>query len=168
MMRLFGRAGVIAIAAALAMAPSARAAGDALTGNMQGFSYLLGAAWNCSTSVPAMGARPAHTDQGTATFEVVPGNVVHNHVATPTYSGDYYFGYSTRMNSYWQVNADNIGGHASLTSTDGKTYTGTSSMGPMSMQDTVTYTKVSPSNVTVHEVISGSAPQATIDSTCSR
>jgi hypothetical protein len=168
MMRLFGTAGVLAIAAALAMAPSARAAGDALTGNMQGFSYLLGGAWNCSTSVPAMGGQPAHTDQGTATFEIAPRNVVHNHVATPAYSGDYYFGYSTRMSSYWQVNADNMGGHAFLTSTDGKTYAGTSSMGPMSMQDTVTYTKVSPSNVTVHEVISGSGTQATFDTTCTR
>jgi hypothetical protein len=168
MMRLFGTASVLAIAAALAMAPSARAAGDALTGNMQGFSYLLGGAWNCSTSVPAMGGQPAHTDQGTATFEIVPGNVVHNHVATPTYSGDYYFAYSTRMSSYWQVSADNMGGHAFLTSTDGKTYAGTSSMGPMSMQDTVTYTKVSPSNVTVHEVISGSGTQAAFDSTCTR
>jgi hypothetical protein len=168
MMRLFGTPGVLAIAAALAMAPSARAAGDALTGNMQGFSYLLGGAWNCSTSVPAMGGQPAHTDQGTATFYVVPGNVVHNHVETPRYSGDYYFGYSTRMSSYWQVNADNMGGHAFLTSTDGKTYAGTSSMGPMSMQDTVTYTKVSPSNVTVHEVISGSGTTAAFDSTCTR
>jgi hypothetical protein len=166
-MRLFVTAGILVIAAALVMAPPARAAGDPLSGKMEPFSYLLGAAWNCSTNIPAMMGQAAHTDQGTATFEVVPGNVVHNHVASPTYSGDFYFGYSTRMSSYWQVNADNMGAHAFLTSTDGKAYAGTASMGPMSMQDTVTYTKVSPSNVTVHEVLSGAAP-ATFDTTCTR
>ena len=109
-----------------------------------------------------MGNQAAHTDQGTATFDVVPGNVVHNHVSTTAYSGDFYFGYSDRTNSYWQTNADNMGVHAFLTSTDGKTYTGTSSMGPMSMQDTVTYAKVSPNKVTVHEVLSGRGPSSNV------
>ena len=63
------------------------------------------------------------------------GNVVHNRVQTTTYAGDFYFGYSDRMSTYWQTSADNIGGHGFLTSSDGKTYTGTSSMGPMSMQE---------------------------------
>ncbi len=163
---------IVSIAAlaltAIASAGAARAADDALTGKMAPFSYLLGAPWNCSTNVPAMGSQPAHTDQGTATFDVVPGNAVHNHVSTPRYSGDFYFGLSDRMNSYWQTNADNMGGHAFLTSSDGRTYTGTASMGATSMQDTVTYNKVAPNRVTVHEVISGAAPQATFDTVCTR
>jgi hypothetical protein len=166
--RTFASIAALAFAALALHSIPAPAQGDALTGNMAPFSYLLGGPWNCSTSVPAMGSQPAHTDQGTATFEVVPGNVVHNHVATPMYSGDFYFGYSTRMNSYWQTDADNQGGHAFLTSTDGRTYTGTSSMGPMSMQDTVTYAKLAPNKVTVHEVISGTGQQAVFDSVCAR
>ena len=161
-------AGIFAfvIAAVAAACGPARAA-DALTGNMQPFSYLLGAPWNCTTNVPAMGGMAAHTDQGTAAFEVAPGNAVHNHVSTPMYSGDFYFGYSTRTNSFWQSSADNMGGYSFLTSTDGKSYTGTSSMGPMNSPATVTYAKVSDNKITVHEVLSGSMP-ATFDTACTR
>jgi hypothetical protein len=166
-MRLFVTVCALSIAASLSAAIPASAAGDVLSGNMQSFGYLLGAPWNCSTNVPAMMGRPAYVDQGTATFDTVPGNVVHNHVSTSHYSGDFYFGFSDRMSSYWQVAADNMGGHSFLTSTDGKTNTGTASMGPMSAQDMVTYTKVSPAKVTVHEVLSGTNP-ATFDSTCTR
>jgi hypothetical protein len=141
---------------------------DDLTAKMAPFSYLLGAPWNCTTNVPAMGGQPARTDQGTATFDVAPGNVVHNRVQTTTYAGDFYFGYSDRMSTYWQTSADNIGGHGFLTSSDGKTYTGASSMGPMSMQDTVTYGRVSDNKVTVHEVLSGGPMAGTFDTVCTR
>lgn len=165
-MRFFVKGCAIAIAAALSAAVPAAA--QTLTGQMAPMTYLVGSAWNCTTSVPAMGEHPAYTDQGTATFDVAPGNVVHNHVATPHYAGDYYFGYSTRMSSYWQTSADSNGGHSFLTSTDGKTYTGTTSMGPMNAQDTVTYAKVSPNKVTVHEVATGMGPQVVVDSVCTR
>jgi len=156
----------LAMTAFVIYASPARA--DDLTGKMAAFSYLLGTQWNCTTNVPAMENQPARTDQGTATFDVAPGNVVHNHVQTATYAGDYYFGYTDRMNSYWQTSADNMGGHSFLSSSDGKTYTGTSSMGTMSMQDTVTYTQVSPNKVTVHEVLSGGPMPGTFDSVCTR
>jgi hypothetical protein len=158
----------VTLAAVLISISTARAADENLAGKMAAFSYLLGGPWSCSTSVPAMGSRAAHTDQGSATFDVVPGNVVHNHVSTQEYSGDFYFGFSDRMNSYWQTDADNMGGYAFLTSADGVTYRGTASMGPVSMQDTITYAKVAPDKVTVHEVISGAAPQATFDTSCTR
>jgi hypothetical protein len=165
-MRLLVTACALAIAASLALPLAARA--QALSGEMAPFGYLLGSAWNCSTNVPAMMGQPAHTDQGTATFDVAPGNVIHNHVATPTYAGDFYFGYYAKMSSYWQTSADSFGGHAFLTSTDGRTYTGTTSMGPMNAQDTVTYAKVAANKVTVHEVIAGSGPQSVIDTVCTR
>jgi hypothetical protein len=60
-----------------------------------------------------------------------------------------------------------MGGYSFMTSTDGKAYTGTSSMGPMNSPATVTYAKVSDSKVTVHEVLSGSMP-VTFDSVCTR
>jgi len=161
-------AAALTVTALCTNAAPARAQNAALTGTMAPFTYLLGAPWNCTTNVPAMGSQPAHTDQGTATFEVVSGNVVHNHVATPMYSGDFYFGYNDQMSSYWQVAADNMGAHSFLASTDGKTYSGTSLMGPMSMQETVTYTKVSPNKVTVHDVLTGAPPAGTIDSVCTR
>ena len=166
MRRSFVFAAALTLAASLAAAGTARSAD--LTGNMAPFGYLLGAAWNCSTSVPAMGDQPAHTDQGTATFEVAPGNTVRNHVTTTNYSGDFYFGYSDKTGSYWQVDADNMGAHAFLTSTDGKVYTGASSMGPLTMQDSVTYTKIAANKVTVHEVLTGPIPAATFDSVCTR
>jgi hypothetical protein len=156
----------LSIFASVFAASPARA--DDLTAKMAPFSYLLGAPWNCTTNVPAMGGQPARTDQGTATFDVAPGNVVHNRVQTTTYAGDFYFGYSDRMSTYWQTSADNIGGHGFLTSSDGKTYTGTSSMGPMSMQDTVTYGKASENKVTVHEVLSGGPMAGTFDTVCTR
>jgi hypothetical protein len=165
MRRSLGFAAALAAGALFVNASPARAAD--LTGKMTGYGYLLGAPWNCTTNVPAMGSIPAHTDQGTATFEVAPGNTVHNHVATPTYSGDFYFGYNDKMSMYWQANADNMGVHAFLTSADGKTYTGTSSMGPLSMQDAVTYAKVADNKVTVHEILTGAMP-ATFDSVCTR
>jgi hypothetical protein len=165
-MRLLVTGCALALAASLAMPLSAGA--QALTGQMVPYGYLIGAPWNCTTNVPAMMGQPAHTDQGTATFEAVPGNVVHNHVATPTYAGDFYFGYSTRMSSFWQTSADSFGGHGFLTSTDGKVYTGTTSMGPMSSQESVTYTRVAPNKVTVHDVVTGQGPQIVIDSVCTR
>lgn len=165
-MRLLLTGCTLAIVTSLAMPLSANA--QALTGQMAPYSYLIGAAWNCTTNVPAMMGQPARTDQGTATFEVAPGNVVHNHVVTPTYAGDFYFGYSTRMSSFWQTSADSYGGHGFLTSTDGKVYTGTTSMGPMGAQETVTYAQMAPNKVTVHDVVTGQGPQTVIDSVCTR
>lgn len=160
----------VAIASAMAILPLSAGpalAGD-LTGKMAPFSYLLAKPWNCSTSVPAMGNMPARTDQSTATFETAPGNTVHNHVQSSDYSADFYFGYSDRANSYWQASADNIGVHSFLTSTDGKTYTGTSSMGPMSAQDTTTFTKVAPNKLTVQEVLSGGSMPGTFNTVCTQ
>lgn len=158
-------AALCVLAFALVATP-ARAAD--LTGKMALLSYLLGTPWNCTTNIPAMGAQPARTDSGTATFDVVPGNVVHNHVQTATYFGDSYLGYSEQTGSYWQTSANNIGGYSFLTSSDGTTFTGTSSMGPTSLQDTTTYTKASPSKVTVHEVLSGGPMAGTFDTVCTR
>lgn len=165
-MRLLVTGCALAMAASLALPVSAGA--QALSGDMAPFSYLLGGAWSCTTNVPAMGSTPAHTEQGTAAFDVAPGNVVHNHVTSPAYAGDFYFGYSTRMSSFWQTQADNNGGHGFLTSTDGRTYTGTTSMGPMNGQETVTYAKVAPNKITVHDVLAGPGPGAVIDSVCTR
>ncbi|HLX26684.1 MAG TPA: hypothetical protein VKR05_06800 [Candidatus Cybelea sp.] len=141
---------------------------DDLTGKMTPFNYLMAKPWNCTTSVPAMGSEPARTDQSTATFEAAPRNTVHNHIQSSLFAGDFYFGFSDRMNSYWETGANNVGGHSFVSSTDGKTYTGTSSMGPMSAQDTVTYLKVAPNKVTVHEVLSGGPMAGTFDSVCTQ
>lgn len=160
------------VAVALAMVGSGLFVGtaraDDLTGQMAHFSYLLAKPWSCTTSVPAMGDEPARTDQSTATFEVAPRNTVHNHIQSSLFSADFYFGYSERTSSYWQTSADNIGAHSFLTSTDGKAYAGTSSMGPMSAQETVTYTKLAPNKVTVREVLSGGPMAGTFDTVCTQ
>lgn len=162
---LYATIALSAIASVFAVTP-ARAAD--LTAKLAPYSYLLGAPWNCTTNVPAMGGQPARTDSGTATFDVAPGNVLHNRVQTAMYAGDSYTGYSDRMSTFWQTSADNLGGHAFLTSSDGNTFSGTSSMGPMSMQDTVTYAKVSPTKITVHEVLTGGPMAGTFDTACTR
>jgi hypothetical protein len=158
----------IALATAGSMLHASPARADDLTGKMAPFAYLVGKPWSCTTSVPAMMGRPARTDQATANFDVAPGNVVHNHVQGSAYSGDFYFGYSDRMSTYWQTSADNMGGHSFLSSTDGKTYTGTSSMGLQSMQDTTTYAKLAPTKVTVHEVVSNGSSSETFDTVCTQ
>jgi hypothetical protein len=146
----------------------ALAADTMLTGQMATMNALTGAPWSCSTSVPAMMGQPAHTDQATVTFGVVPGNVIHDHVSGAPYVGDDYYGYSSKMSTHWSTSADNMGGHGFATSPDGKTYTGTSSMGPATMNVTSTYTIVGPNQATVHEVLSGNGVNASIDTTCSR
>src|SRR5579863_619276 len=146
-----------------ALAPDAM-----LTNQMATMNALTGAPWSCSSTVPAMMGQPAHTDQATVTFDVVPGNVLHDHVAGTTYTGDDYYGYSSKMSTYWSTSADNMGGHGFATSPDGKTYTGTSSMGPAAMNVITTYTIVAPNKATVHEVLSGNGETASIDTSCSR
>jgi hypothetical protein len=157
---------------AMAMAGFVLYAGPAqaedLSGKMAPYSYLLAKPWNCTTSVPAMGDQPARTDQSIATFETAPRNTVHNHIQSSMFSADFYFGYSDRTNAYWQTSSDNIGGHSFLSSDDGKNYTGTSSMGPMSAQDTTTYARVAPNKVTVHEVLSGGPMAGTFDTVCTQ
>ena len=158
----------IAALVILAGIETARAVAEStLTGSMAPFSYLVGS-WNCTTKLPAMMGQPARTEQATVTFEAVPGNAVHDHVTSADYAGDDYFGYNDKMKMYWSSSTDNSGAHGSATSADGKTYTGTSVMGPATMNVTSSYAKVSPTNITLHEVISGGGEQATVDSACTR
>ena len=160
------------VAAAAAMAGSVLYASpvraDDLTGKMALYNYLTAKPWNCTISFSAMGDMPAHTDQATATFVVVPGNVMHDHVQSPMFVGDFYFGYSEPTNSYWQADANNMSFHTFLTSSDGRTYSGTASLGPSSMQDTTTYSKLASDRVTVHEVTSGGPMAATYDTICTQ
>ena len=159
---------ILAIGAFIGHSSPAQAQSGALTGEMAYANSLLGAAWNCTTAVPAMMGHPAHTDQVTVTFDAVPGNVFHDHVASSTYVGDDYFGYSSKMKMYWSTSADNQGGHGFATSTDAKTYTGTSAMGPTSMNVTSTYSIVSASNISLHQVVSAMGEQQVFDSNCTR
>jgi hypothetical protein len=141
---------VLCAAAALAAGSigSAAAQNAALTDKMAPFSYLLGSAWNCDVSVPAMMGQAAHREKTTVTFEVAPGNVMHVHIASPNMTGDQYFGYSTRQNMYWSTNANSMGQALTQTSSDGKTYTGSASMGPTSVTVRDTYTRVADNHVT--------------------
>jgi len=158
----------IAVLAIIVFAGSGQVHAEAaLTGQMASSNYLIGS-WNCTTKLPAMMGQPAHTEQATVTFEVAPANVLHDHVVSAEYAGDDYFGYNDRTKTYWSASVDNSGTHGGATSADGLTYSGTSSMGPVIMNVTSTYTKVSANNITFHEVISGSTMQATIDSACTR
>jgi hypothetical protein len=139
-----------------------------LTGQMASFNRMLGGAWSCTTAVPAMHGMAAHNEQATLTFEVAPNNTLHDHVAGTTYMGDDYFGYSTRMSNYWSSSADNQASHGMATSTDGKTFTGTSSMGMMSMNVVSTYGFTNANSASLHQVMSAGGQQMVFDSTCTR
>lgn len=164
------RSFVLLAAASCAFLMHARSAGasDVLTGKMARFIHLLGGSWSCSTSVPPMNAQGAHTDQSTATFEIVPGNVLHNHLGSDDYSGDFYIGYNERTNEYWQTGADSLGMQAFLSSSDAVRYSGTSSMGPITVQDRITYARVGQNKVSAHEVLSGPRSQTVFDTVCTR
>lgn len=143
-------------------------AAGALTGKMEMFNYLIGT-WSCSTNMSAMGKQPAEKGQSTVAFDIVPGNVFHDHVSAAHYADDDYYGYSAKSATYWDTSADNTGGHAYATSQDGETYTGSSWQGSSSMHVVSVYKKVSPTKVTVHEVITDSNGQkGTFDATCTK
>lgn len=158
---------VAAIAASLvALAgPATARAADQLTGPMASMSAMAGT-WTCSTSVPAMAGRPARVDAVTLALEVVPGNALHDHITGTGYSGDDYFGYNDDAKVYWSVSDDNSGTHGSATSTDGHTFSGTDSMGPLQMSGKITYTLTGDSKLAVHEVLSVGGHDVAIDSDC--
>lgn len=160
--------GSITLSTLVAVASPAQAAEQTLTGQMDAMNYLAGAAWNCSTKVPAMHGQPARTDEATVTFEVVTGNVIHDHVTGANYVGDDYYGFDPTANAYWSTSADNMGAYGHASSTTGKTFTGTSSAGSATTNVSSTYTKVSPNFITIHNVLSGGGQDATIDTVCTR
>jgi hypothetical protein len=89
-------------------------------------------------------------------------------IGTWTCTGDDYIGYSNEGNIYWIASADNSGEHGAATSSDGKTFAGTRSLGPISMTGTTAFTKVSETDFKIRQVISGQGHQFTLDSECRR
>lgn len=159
---------ILAALACLACAAQPACAADTLTGQMAGRNFLLGSSWNCITNVPSIMGMPARTDAMTVTFDVAPRNVLHVTLAGADYRGDEYFGYSDRSNNFWSTSASSHGIHTFATSTDGKIYSGTSYLGTGSMDDAVTYTKLSDTKTMVREVLSGNGNTFTIESHCTR
>lgn len=137
-----------------------------LTGKMTLFNHLAGRVLTCATSVPPMNGRMGHSDESTATFDIVAGNVIHTHIAGNDYAGDFYIGYDERRGKYWQTAADSLGMHGFLESPDAVTYTGTSSIGPNVMDDTITYGRTANDSTTAHEVLSGHGVQTAFDTVC--
>jgi hypothetical protein len=131
----------LAILFSLSASGPAWAQTGTLTGKMAPFGYLLGTAWSCNVSVPAMMGQPAHTEKTTVTFDAAPGNVMHVHIVAPDINGDQYFGYSTQQNAYWSSNANSMGQALFQTSTDGKNFAGSMAMGPTSVTVRDTYSK---------------------------
>lgn len=166
-MRILAKTLILAVLAA-GVASAQTSSGGTLSGKMAPMNYVLSGTWNCVANVPAMNGKPAHTVNSTATFDVVPTNVVHVHIASPEYNGDQYFGYATQANMYWSATSDSMGGAAAQTSADGKTYKGTMSMGPMSGTETDTYTKVSDTKVTIHSVTSLGGKTDASDINCTK
>lgn len=165
MRTLVATIGLLALTATLA---AAQTSSGTLTGKMAPFNYLFGAAWNCTANVPAMAGKPAHTDTSTVAFDAAPANVMHVRVSSSQYSADQYFGYSTQGNVYWSATSDSMGAAAAEISSDGKTYKGTMSMGPMNGTVQDTYTKTADNKVAVHSVATVAGKSNTTDVNCSR
>lgn len=151
----------------VALAP-AHAADGSLTGKMAPFNYLIGGTWTCSTKMSAMGGRPASSGHSTVTFDVVPSNAFHDHVASPEYADDDYYGYDAKSATFWNSSADNFGGHQYATSKDGVTYDGTSWERSSTTSVVSTYKKVTPTKVLVHEVLTSKGHTGTFDATCTK
>jgi hypothetical protein len=139
-----------------------------LTAKMAPFNYVFGAPWSCTANVPAMGGQPAHTSTSTATFDVAPNNVMHVHIAGSDFVGDQYFGYDTKGNMYWSTIAGSDGSAGSETSSDGKVYRGSMSMGSMTgtMQDT--YARSDNNHVTINSSATIGGQSATTVIKCLR
>jgi hypothetical protein len=138
-----------------------------LTGKMALFNYVFGSPFNCTANTPAMGGQPASTDKSTVTFDVVPNNVMHVHIAGTMFVGDQYFGYSTKANTYWSTSSGSDGTASAETSADGKTYRGSMNMGPMSGTVQDVYTRVTNNHATVRSTasIGGQSGTTTVDCT---
>lgn len=155
--------------AAASVASPLRTAADT-PDKMAQFRQLLGGTWSCVTQAPTFGASPAHRDQSTAVFEMVTsvsGDVLHDHIVAPDYAGDFYIGYSDRLNEYWLTGSDALGTDISLTSKDGLHYDGTSSMGGLVMKDSATYQNF-PGKTLAHEVFTRPGAEAVFDTACTR
>jgi hypothetical protein len=153
---------------ALAFLTSPARADDPLTGPMNQFNVLLGAPWACSSNFPAMFNAPAHTERSTTIFDVVADNVLHSHSASDQYSADSYFGYFPQASIYWVTRSDSKGVSGSLSSSDGRSYSGKMSIGPLSMTATSAFTKVGSNSYTSRNVLTVEGQQFTIDGTCTR
>lgn len=165
----FRSAAVAALAMLLvpAFAPPASAA-DALTGKMAMFDYLLSGPWSCTTKVPAMNGKPAHTDRSTVRFDVAPDNVLHDHVSSTDYAGDDYYAFDAKSNLYWNGSLGSDGTHGYASSPDGNAYTGFTWAGKTPTKIATTYTKVNATTVKSHVVLSAAGHQTVIESACTR
>jgi len=159
----------MAVAALPVRIPDVRAAGEAVD-RMAEFRQLVGGTWSCVTQAPILGAAPVHREHSTAVFEMlssISGDVLHDHIVSQDYSGDFYIGYSDRLGEYWMTGADSLGTDISLTSKDGSHYDGTSSMGGITMNDSATYQNFADRTVG-HEVFRRPGVLAIFDTICTR
>jgi hypothetical protein len=159
----------IVLVAALVSPNSSLAAGGALSDKMGAFNYFISGSWKCSTKVPAVARRPARTQQGTNVFDATPGNTLHSRVSAAGYSRDRYYGYNSHTKLYWTASVDNQGTYGYATSTDGVTYTGSSSFGGMNVNVKIrnTLVKTNPNQYTSEEVLLG-GPKMVVDTVCTR
>lgn len=147
MVKAFG-VSLLLLAALAGFPPPAAAQAAPLTGEMASFTYLIGGAWSCATTVPATSATNAYTERATVTFELAPGNTIHEHGVSDRYAFDRYFGYDAGQRNYFSTNADNRGNFGFLSSSDGVRYTGREHVGAnQEYPRTVSYTKVSDSQI---------------------
>ena len=161
------RAFFISIAAVVtvltAQVTPAEAASGTLTGKMANDNWLLGTSWSCTTKNVTAG-KPARSGHATVTFDVAPGNVLHDRVSSTNFLLDEYSGFNSPSKAYWDVQADSTGSHTYATSADGNTYAGQFWDGNSSSKTTFTYAKASSNELTVHQV----SPGQTFDADCTR
>jgi len=95
---------------------------ERLAGKMTVFGPLLGDSWICYVRTPRIGRHQAEYFRSTTSFNVVAGNVLHEHSAEPHAEGDDYYGYD--QNTYWHTNIDSRGSYFFESSSDGRHFSG--------------------------------------------
>ena len=172
-MRTFiGCAGLALAIAALSIVPAAGdtagASASGLSSQMASMQYLVGS-WNCDVKVAASAQGPAGTDHGVVTYSVVPGNALHLHVTAADYAADTYYGYVEKTKTYWMSTIDAYGNASTESSTDGKTYTGSSTGGGTTTKIRDTFTHPAAGTIRdVQEFQTSGAWHSATDSTCTR
>lgn len=116
------------------------------TGIPKDHAFLLGT-WNCSVKLPAMMGHPASVDHGVMTISVSPMMSLHSHVAAKDYMSDSYEGYDMKTKTHWLTTADTTGQVSSETSTDGKTFNGTTWSGGSASSIRDVQTKISDTQI---------------------
>ena len=168
MTRCFVFLATIMLSASLGGAALADSPPSTLTGKMAVFNYLLGTAWQCDSRTLDTNGKVVRTTKSTVMFDTAPSNTLHFHVLSDKVSTDQYIGYVADVDGYWSTLSNSAGISMLQTSSDGKNFDGSTTLGSTKVYLSTTYTKVDDSHASVKMISTINGRQEESDGTCSR